>query len=257
VRWILAAGLVVALGVVGYAWYRGGEDPLADRAEFLRIGPRKHFVVPAGEGRPLLVLLHGRGMTPKETIWPELLDAIDALGARAPTVLIADGGDHSYYHDRRDFAWARNVGWAIRAAELSYRTDPGRIAIGGFSMGGFGALDLARQRRFCAVGAHAPALWREGGETPVGAFDDAADFERHDLFELAAANPRLYRDAKVWLDVGDRDPFRETSTAFGRLIGARVRVWPGEHGTRYWRAHVDEYLRFYAAALERCVVREP
>jgi hypothetical protein len=34
-------------------------------------------------------------------------------------------------------------------------------------------------------------------------------------------------------------------------------VWPGEHGTRYWRAHVDEYLRFYAAALERCVVREP
>jgi len=54
-------------------------------------------------------------------------------------------------------------------------------------MGGFGALDLARlaPSRFCAVGAHSAALWFSGGETPAGAFDDAADFERHDLIRFA------------------------------------------------------------------------
>jgi S-formylglutathione hydrolase FrmB len=249
VKWILAAGLLVALGSIGYAWHRGASDA---GTEALAVGPRRHLVVPAGERHPLLVLLHGRGMTPAELAMPELLNALDALGSRAPTVLIADGGDHSYYHDRADFDWGTDLLALVEDAPERLGTDPDRVAIGGFSMGGFGALDLARQRRFCAVGGHAPALWREGGETPAGAFDDAEDFERHDLFELAERDPRLFRGARVWLDVGDRDPFRETTTAFGRLVGARVRVWPGEHGTQYIREHVDEYVRFYASALDRC-----
>jgi enterochelin esterase-like enzyme len=244
--------VALLLAAAGYAWYERRDHPLADRAEFIRIGPRKHVVLPAGENRPLLVLLHGRGMTPPEAIWPELVDAVDALGAKAPTILFPDGGDHSYFHDRRDFAWGAAVRDAIRAAQVTYRTDPERVAIGGFSMGGFGALDLGRQKSYCAVGGHSPALWREGGEKPEGAFDDAEDFERHDLFELAGENPKLFRGAKVWLDVGDRDPFRETTSAFGDLVDARVRVWPGEHSTRYWREHVYEYLRFYADALARC-----
>ncbi|HZB35996.1 MAG TPA: hypothetical protein VE440_07995 [Gaiellaceae bacterium] len=35
-------------------------------------------------------------------------------------------------------------------------------------------------------------------------------------------------------------------------IGVRPKIWPGEHGTRYWREHVDKYLRFYADVLARC-----
>jgi hypothetical protein len=31
-----------------------------------------------------------------------------------------------------------------------------------------------------------------------------------------------------------------------------VRVAPGGHEAGYWHAHYREYLRFYAAALERC-----
>jgi S-formylglutathione hydrolase FrmB len=39
--------------------------------------------------------------------------------------------------------------------------DPRRVAIGGISMGGFGAYDLARldPGRFCAVGGHSAAIW--------------------------------------------------------------------------------------------------
>jgi hypothetical protein len=29
-------------------------------------------------------------------------------------------------------------------------------------------------------------------------------------------------------------------------------VWPGKHGSRYWRSHMGDYLRFYADALAQC-----
>ena len=73
------------------------------------------------------------------------------------------------------------------AGDLRLHADPRRVAIGGISMGGFGAYDLARLRpqRFCAVGGHSAALWLRGGDSAAGAFDDAADFARHDVVALA------------------------------------------------------------------------
>lgn len=254
-KWIVAAGLAVAAVTIAYAWYRGGEEP-PGRGEELVLGERRHHLLPAKrENAPLLVLLHGRGGTPRELLWPELLDALDAEGASAPAVLLVDGGEHSYFHDRRDFAWGTHVlREAIPAARRVLGTDAGREAIGGFSMGGFGALDLGVVRGdFCAIGAHSPALWRDGAETPEGAFDDANDFEQHDILELATEQGgRLFRGARVWLDVGDQDPFRGTTVELGRLTGNRVRIWPGDHSTRYWREHVDEYIRFYTGSLTEC-----
>ncbi len=122
-------------------------------------------------------------------------------------------------------------------------------------MGGFGAYDLARlyPRRFCAVGGHSPALWRTGGETAPGAFDDAEDFARHDVIAGAGA----FTETPLWLDAGDKDPFRPGDDAFAaalRAAGARPRVqtWPGGHNGDYWDAHWRDYLRFYARALKRC-----
>jgi S-formylglutathione hydrolase FrmB len=250
VKWILAAAVAVALAVAGYAWHRGGRDSAAGRFEYVHVGPRRHLLIPGRPGSPLLVLLHGRGMSVREAAFPELFDALDRLGRGAPTVLIVDGGDHSYYHDRSDFPWGSATLKLIRSAPARFGTNPRKVAVGGFSMGGFGALDLARSHRFCAVGGHSPALWRSGGETPAGAFDNAEDFQRHDV--IGAATRGVYGGASVWLDVGDRDPFLEASRELGRRLGVQVHVWPGEHGTRYWRDHVDEYLRFYAASLARC-----
>jgi S-formylglutathione hydrolase FrmB len=136
-----------------------------------------------------------------------------------------------------------------------YGADRRRVAIGGISMGGFGAFDLARlhPRRFCAVGGHSPALWRTGGETEPGAFDDAADFARHNVVASAGRLTRL----PVWLDAGDADPFRPGDDAFAanlRAAGAHASVhrWPGGHDGDYWNAHWGDYLRFYARALKRC-----
>jgi S-formylglutathione hydrolase FrmB len=251
-KWILAAGVAVAVAAIAYAWYRGGDEQATGQP--LAIGARLHRLIPArGDRTPLLVLLHERGGTPRELLWPELLDALEAEGERAPAVLLVDGGDHSYYHDRDDFKWGTHIlRDAIPAARRRMNTDPRREAIGGFSMGGFGALDLARQRRFCAVGGHSPALWLEPSQTPEGAFDDAEDFERHDVIGFADVNPRLFRGARVWLDSGDADPFRLAMLTLGAEIGVRPKVWRGDHSPRYWRAHVDEYVRFYADALARC-----
>lgn len=136
--------------------------------------------------------------------------------------------------------------------------DPARVAIGGTSMGGFGALDIARlhPRRFCAVGAHSAALWVSGGDSAAGAFDDAEDFARHDVIG-AARSGDPYRGMAVWIDVGTDDPFRAADTRLAHELRAdrqpvSFHVWPGGHSQSYWQSHWDGYLSFYAQALARC-----
>jgi S-formylglutathione hydrolase FrmB len=214
------------------------------------------LVSPPGDrpARALLVFLHGRSASPRDTLSDAFLAALRKLGARAPVVLLPDGGDHSYWHDRADGSWGSYVlREAIPAALARSKADPGRVAIGGISMGGFGALDLARlaPRRFCAVGGHSAALYLSGGDTPQGAFDGAEDFARHDVIRFAS-HRSPYR-GPVWLDVGTKDPFLAADTAFAKELradGARVsfHVWPGSHGPTYWNAHFSRYLRFYVEA---------
>jgi enterochelin esterase-like enzyme len=202
------------------------------------------LVTPRRHGRTLLVLLHGRGSTPSSFLSQQFFDGLAALGRRAPTVLLLDGGDHSYWHDRADGRWGSMVYGEALPAGLR-RTHARRIAIGGLSMGGFGALRLGVTPLFCAVGAHSPALWRRAGETAPGAFDDAADFARNDLF----AHRERYR-APVWIDVGADDPFHDADVGYAHRIHARLHVWPGGHESSYWRAHMRSYLRFYADACD-------
>lgn len=213
-------------------------------------------ILPSGDtkGRPLLVLLHGRSSDPDSMARQSIRKAIRKLGGRAPVVVLANGGDHSYYHDRADGRWGSYIlREVIPTAVRRYRLDGRRVAIGGFSMGGFGALDLGRFRAFCAVGGHSAAMWRTGGETPAGAFDNAEDFARHDVIGAIRAQPRVYRGARIWIDVGTEDPFRSADTELaGLLPKPRFRVWRGGHDVSYFDDHADEILAFYAAALEDC-----
>jgi enterochelin esterase-like enzyme len=225
-------------------------------SRLLHRGLEEVLVTPrgGGEGRPLLVFLHGRSSAPDSNLSDSFFKGLRALGDRAPNVLFANGGNHSYFHDRRDGPWGASiVREAIPEAVSRSGADWRRVAIGGVSMGGFGALDLARlwPRRFCAVGGHSAALWFRGADTPAGAYDDAADFARNDV--LGAARGHSPYRAPVWIDVGTEDPFLQADTALAhelRADGARVtfHVWPGPHGSSYWHRHMTQYLRFYAAA---------
>jgi S-formylglutathione hydrolase FrmB len=211
------------------------------------------LVEPEGEPSLLVVLLHGRGGGAHDLLNEgALAEALDALGDRAPAVLLPAGGRSSYWHDRRDGRWGSYVlQEAVPAALDRLEGAAPRVAIGGVSMGGFGALDLARLApgRFCAVGGHSPALWRTGGDTPAGAFDDAEAFERHDLLGAARRRPGLYGPTPVWLDVGEHDSFREATEALAAsLSDAELHVWPGDHSLAYTRRHLSEYLAFYVDA---------
>ena len=205
-----------------------------------------------GHGRPLLVFLHGRGLKPAAFFGDAFYRELRRLGDRAPAVVALDGGDHSYWHDRGDGKWGTSVlREAIPAALARSGADERRVAIGGISMGGFGALDLGRlaPERFCAVGAHSAALWLSGADTPSGAFDDAEDFARHDLIRFARERT-LYR-VPVWIDVGREDPFLQADTELARALqarGTRVRLIVHGGGHSGWSGRMGDYFRFYAAA---------
>ena len=232
--------------------------------------PEAAVIPPGKQHRPMLVLLHGRHdgsplswlipsrSGPESMLRDALFAGLARLGARAPVVVLLNGGGHSYYHDRRDGPWASMIlDEAIPDAVRRFGTAKGRVAIGGISMGGYGALHIASLRpgEFCAVGGHSAALWESSRATAPGAFDDPADFARNDVF--AAARRGAFDRLPVWIDGGAADPFHDTDAAFvhllrGRGIDVTYHVWPGAHTTSYWDAHMARYLRFYASALASC-----
>jgi S-formylglutathione hydrolase FrmB len=219
-------------------------------------------VVPRGvpdQVRPLPVFLHGKGEDQDSNLNDEMYGALAQLGPRAPVVVFPYGGPDSYWHDRAGAAWGSYVlREVIPQAIKRLHADAHRVAIGGVSMGGFGALNLARldPRRFCAVGGHSAALWVSGADSAAGAFDDAEDFARNDIIgAVRSGDP--YRGLAVWIDVGGQDPFRAADTRLAtelRHNGHRVQfhVWPGGHTGTYWASHWRSYLRFYASALAGC-----
>ena len=243
----------------GYSTTRGAHvERFTIRSRFVRSTLHDIVVTPAGRARsrPLLVFLHGRASPSDSNLTQPLFDTLHALGPRAPAVFLPDGGDHSYWHDRAEGRWATSLlREQIPAALARTHANPHRVAIGGISMGGFGALDIARlaPHRFCAVGAHSAALWFSGGDTAAGAFDDAADFDRHDLIRFARER-RLYT-SPLWIDVGRDDPFAAADTKLAdELRGHGTDLTFVLHGGGHsgWSARMPRYLRWYAARLGAC-----
>lgn len=262
--------LLVVAGVLAALLSTAGTD--THGARLLRYTIASHAVhqslaqvavIPAGatiRPRPLLVFLHGKGENQESNLAPGLFDALKKLGPRAPDVVFPYGGEDSYWHDRADGAWGEYVmREVIPEALRRLHADPRRIAIGGLSMGGFGAYDLALTHTgaFCAVGGDSAALWRTGGETAAGAFDNAEDFSRNDVIAAARSGGGVYRGTRLWLDVGSEDPFRSADTELAGLLrsdglSVQFHVWPGGHDPSYWDAHWASYLHFYASALAHC-----
>jgi S-formylglutathione hydrolase FrmB len=240
---------------------RVGELSIASRAvgEQLEVS----VIEPAGQAaaaRPLLVFLHGAGGSNQSFLAdPAFQAAIDRLGEEAP-VLAFPEGEESWWHQRDSGDWERYVvREVIPAVSRRFDTDPQRVAIGGISMGGFGAyhLGLAYPDRFCAVGGHSAGLWPREGEEFPGAFDDRADYQRNDVLAEVEADPDAFGETPIWNDYGDEDWFVAGNDDFVEALrqgGAELtaRVWPGGHDATYWDAHWAAYLRFYTAALAAC-----
>ncbi len=130
---------------------------------------------PSGSGRyPVLYLLHGVGGNERD--WPddghlaEIADGLVAGGAIRPLLIVTPAGDTGWYVDSQSRGGPGNYATAtavdlVRHIDSVYRTiaDRDGRAIGGLSMGGFGALrlGLGRPETFGAVIALSSALWSQ------------------------------------------------------------------------------------------------
>lgn len=201
------------------------------------VGHALHEVrfVPRRHGNWTLVLLHGAYAAPSQFLHKQLFHTLSALGDRAPVVLLLDGGTDSYWHDRADGKWGSMV---LHEAIPRH----GRVAIGGISMGGYGALLAAsREPRFCATAVMSPALWTSAGYTASGAFDSAEDYARNDVFALSPPRP-------LWIAIGDADPFHDAALAYAARARVTAHVSPGGHDATFWNGHLGALLRFAARA---------
>ncbi len=218
---------------------------------------------PDGEAgsRPLLVFLHGKGGSDDTFLEDEaFFRALKRLGRRAPIVAFPEDDGDSYWHNRASGEWGTYVmGEVIPLVIRRFGVDPRRVAIGGISMGGFGAYDLALANpgRFCAVGGSSPALWLRAEDTAPGAFDSAEDFERNNVIATVRSDPRSFGPIPIWNDYGSEDPFAISDGAFDQALRAggadlSAHSWPGGHNSSYWDRHWGAYLRFYAKSLAHC-----
>ena len=198
-------------------------------------------VVPRTSNHRLIVLLHGRGAGPEQFLSDQLFTTLDR--PNAPVVVLPSGGESSYWHDRASGKWATMVlNRVIPDARRRFHTN-GKVAIGGISMGGYGALHIAslRPSEFCAVGGHSAALWQRASATAPGAFDNGDDFRANNVFKATAKLKKL----PVWLDVGDQDSFRDADALLARRLSVPLHVYPGGHDGTYWNSHMVLYLGFY------------
>jgi pimeloyl-ACP methyl ester carboxylesterase len=192
-----------------------------------------------------IVCLHGRGNDQRYAF--DAIHLHDVVASQRQRIGVAsiEGGE-SYWHRRKDGTDAGRLVLDDFLPLVRAQLGVERLAVLGWSMGGYGALLLAEQapELFSAVVASSPALWRSADDAAPGAFDDAGDFRAHDVF---ARTDRL-RTSDVRIDCGDGDPFIESSRAFARALGQRATssFSDGYHDPAYWRSQAPQHVRFIA-----------
>jgi enterochelin esterase-like enzyme len=203
----------------------------------------------ASDRLPVLVALHCRGGN-HNSIYSSLhLDQFlaQAVDSGVPPFAIAsvDGGDASYWHPRHGTGPAGMVVHEFLPRLARQHVVTSRIGLYGWSMGGYGALYLAERlgaRRVSVVIAESPAIWHHSWQSAAGAFDDAADWRRHDIW------PRLHRlhGMAVRIDCGASDGFAPVT----RDLRARIHptpaggIEPAAHDGAFWHSQAPAALRF-------------
>ncbi len=195
---------------------------------------------------PLMLHLHGRGGSHRDVdhLGPFLSDAV-RRGTAPFAVVGVDGGNHSYYHRRKTGQDPQRMlvdELLPLLADRGLRTD--RFAVGGVSMGGYGALLLAETlgpARVAALAVDSPAIFLRVQDSAKGAFDGSADFAAHDIL---AGSSRL-GGIPLRVTCGASDPFLPGVRALLRRVPtAEKEIGPGAHNQAWWDHAAPGQLAF-------------
>ncbi|MBO1753932.1 alpha/beta hydrolase family protein [Allobranchiibius sp. CTAmp26] len=221
---------------------------------YLKATPTYQIVLPSTltsiASASVAIGLHGRGGSHRAIIGLQAQGAVDSASVASgrPLALVTvDCGESNYFHRRADGTDAGAMVMQELLPHLAKRgMSTGRVGLYGLSMGGYGAMLLATRfpTQVHAVAAASPAIWLSAGQTPAGAFDDAADFDRNTIFRRIPALERV----PLRIDCGDSDPFvAATHTLRNRLKPSPAGGFaPGAHDNSFWAAHLPAALTFLA-----------
>jgi enterochelin esterase-like enzyme len=196
-----------------------------------------------GQHYPVLYLFHGQSSTDDQ--WDrmgmdETADRLIAAGEIPPLILVMPYDRYGGQPTETKFSQAISE-VLIPHIDQTYRTIPDRDhrAVGGLSRGAGWAIHfgISKWELFGALGAHSAAV-----------FHTDAQRMRTWLGQLSPDDaPRIY------MDIGDKDrpEIMRSALWFEELLNTydiahEWRLFSGYHAEEYWKAHLEQYLRWYA-----------
>jgi S-formylglutathione hydrolase FrmB len=222
-----------------------------------------YVAVPQTPGpHPVIYQLHG--LSDDYSIW-QRRTTIEAHAERIGAIVAMLDGGRSFYTDRADGtgAWESHILESVRVVDATFRTRADRRgrAIGGLSMGGYGAMKLGLKHSdlFGSVvahsGVHDMGTWyREVQKDPQRRAEMLAIYgarvkPSENPFQLALKARPLPR---LHIDCGSEDFLIEHNRRFhAHLDRHRIphvyREYPGSHNWQYWEARLGESFDFHQA----------
>ncbi len=215
----------------------------------------------AGPGSfPVLYQLHGA--SDDHTAWVRLSNLVRHVAALPLIVVLPDGG-LGFWLNRGPRERYEDFVIEDLAAHVAatFPARPGPCAIGGLSMGGFGAvyLGLRHPDRFASVWSHSGAF-RAQAELLAGGWPEELAAEAS--IEALAERADPARAPALGIDCGVDDSLLPGSRRLHRRLSERsvphtYREHPGAHTWAYWDAHVVEALEQHARVLGCGPAAEP
>jgi putative tributyrin esterase len=220
---------------------------------------RYNVILPdEGEG-PFPVLFQLHGLTDDCDAWLERSNLVRHVDGLPLIVAMPDGGTHFYTNWRSSgrLGKARYEDLIIKdiAAHLKrhFHVTDGPWAIGGLSMGGYGALKLGMKHpdRFASIWAHSSKVdWRDT-ELDTTLLAPPQDI---DLLEYARKVVELDRKPVLSFDCGTEDELLEENrwihAEFDTLgLEHGYAEFEGGHDWSYWDLHVQKALAQHTRVL--------
>ncbi len=232
-------------------WSEGGQIELAELSTELLKEPLIYRVYTPpcyfqqnNQRYPVLYLIHGQSYTDDQ--WDRLgadetANGLIITGEIAPFIIVMPFDAHDRILPPENTFAKALMQSLIPKIDDTYRTIANREhrAIGGLSRGGNWAIHIgfSNWEIFGSVGAHS---------TPTFVIDGA-----NHLRDLLTAIPTASLP-RIYIDIGEHDRWGYTTHQLETMlteenIPHEWHLYPGYHEESYWRTHIEDYLRWYAA----------